>query len=456
MGVGILRDTAEGFLMPDLFDASRQIGCFPEPANGYPIQLWGLLAEIAGQKLMEYKIASFKNMTDLGVDRLGLDHACGLLGGFTTFPVFTPDGARKLDPNKFPDDARIAEEGGEWHFKPGDEEARQAYAKDLLLSLLKEVPGLRFTAETVGDKERRVAAELAVKAAIEAGHDITLMRALPWEDTPLSDYGLHDRLSGTHDMPTLAQLLTGHAGEHIYEWVNGGFVSKFLGRLGILAPFLSATFADRQLSPELMIEMHRRVLGSGAETVVLPLSSLFLLQEKHLNSGKWQNTNVRPGTPGEIGTDPGNWAHRLPNVENLLASKDIVHELGERQEIRIEEPRWLETCRPTDSFHAQVKKVGEEKVVYQNAEGRWTVYDPELEGYPIMELAVTYTGGDEFKEWTHYNVSTIGLQADKEYTFRDLVSGEEFKNSGKDLLERGLVVGLSKEHNRHHFVVFED
>jgi hypothetical protein len=50
-----------------------------------------------------------------------------------------------------------------------------------LFFLLEKVQGMKLTAETVGDCNRRTAAEKAIQEAIEKGHDITLMRALPWD-----------------------------------------------------------------------------------------------------------------------------------------------------------------------------------------------------------------------------------------------------------------------------------
>ncbi|MFA6418571.1 MAG: 4-alpha-glucanotransferase [Candidatus Margulisiibacteriota bacterium] len=466
VGVGTSRESAEGFLMPDMFDFARQIGCFPEPENGYPIQLWGFLAEKDNDALLEFKVKSFQNLNELGINRIGIDHACGFLGGYTTFPVYDPQllaqGQYRVLNAADPRDAKIAEEGGRWVFKPETEEAeRKAFAQKVLFALLEKVPDMKFTAETVGDFHRRVAAEEAIQAAVARGRDITLMRSLPWEDVPLAAYGPNDRLSLTHDMPALTGLLTAQAGDHNYGWIDGQRAGKFLNRFGILAPGLTKPLSVSELTTKFMMEVHRRIIaGSGAETVVMPLASLYTLSPDHLNAGRWQYTNIQPGTSGEIGNPMGNWEQRLPVIEGL----DLVN---------IRESTGTDfrpfgsvgiLSYPDDLFQAQVKDVVAEAVAYRAAAGKWTVWQPTESQRPLMEIAVTYTGttGSDEKAWARFNVADLGFDSGSNYVFYDLVSGKGYKKTGQELLNNGLHVGLQAEtpdrpgSNRHHFVVFKE
>lgn len=466
VGVGISRESAEGFLMPEMFDFKRQIGCFPEPQNGYPIQLWGFLAEKDNDSLLDFKVNSFKNLNELGVNRIGIDHACGFLGGYTTFPVYDPQllarGQYRVLNAADPHDAKTAEEGGRWVFKPAQEEEevkRHVFARKVLFALLEKVPSMKFTAETVGDFHRRVAAEDAIQAAISNGRDITLMRSLPWEDVPLANYGQNDRLSLTHDMPALTGLLTAQAGDHPYNWIDGQRVGKFLNRFGILAPGLAGPISVSELTTDFMMEIHRRIIaGSGAGTVVMPLASLYSLSPAHLNAEKWQYTNIQPGTSGEVGNPMGNWEQRLPAIEDTDLA-NIKESIG--TDFRPFGSVGVLNC-PADLFQAQVKNVEVEAVAYRAAAGNWTVWQPTDSQKPLMEIAVTYTGAQsDEKAWACFDVASLGFDSGSNYVFYDLVSRKGYTKTGQELLSNGLQVGLRAETgnnpgaNRHHFVVLK-
>jgi hypothetical protein len=467
VGVGIARESAEAFLMRDIFDFTRQIGCFPEPESGFGIQLWGFLAERNNEALLEFKVKSNMNFHSLGFDRISIDHSAGYLGGYTTFPVYDPGPLaagvfRLLDPGN-PRDAKIAETGGEWAIPLQQEERRRAHAKNVLFSLLDRIPGTKFSAETVGDWLRRVAAEGAINAAIEQGHDITLMRALPWETESLANYRPVDRLSLTHDMPALTGLLTGRAGEHKFDRVDGPSVGKFLNRLGILAPGLGGPLAEGELTAEFMMEIHRRIaLGTTAGTVSLPLASLFTLLPAHLDAGKWQYTNIQPGTSGEIGNITGNWEQRLPAIENLAKAARQIRELSRRESRPFGTVYDFVPATGYQGFAAQWKTIAAESVAYRAADGRWTVWQPDGRQQALRELAVTYDGPTQpgTQAFARCDLSGWGLEAGRTYTFLDLVSGARYRKTGKKLAEAGgLLVALSAAtakkpgRNRHHFVV---
>ena len=467
VGVGIAKDSAEGFLMRKLFSFMRQIGCFPEPDNKYPIQLWGFLSELAYRLLLNFKVRSIKSLRDLGFDRLAIDHAAGFLGGYTTFPVFDPKllktGVFRVLDEKNERDAKVAEADGRWMFGKEQQAEREAYARKVLFELLAKTRGMKLTAETVGDEGRRQAAERAISKAIEQGHDLTLMRALPFEKTPLPEYGKDDRLSLTHDMPALTSLLTGQAGDFKYDWISGKVVGGLLNRFGVLAPGLKEPLKVSELTTEFMMELHRRIIsGSNAGTVVMPLASLFTLLSGHLDNGSWQSTNFQPGTTGEVGNPTGNWEQRLPDIEQLAQAATRVKELSARP-VRpfggVEQPQ-INTFEI--GFEAQVKKVAAESVVFRAAKGNWTVWQPKRGQKAVMELAVAYDGGSAEKKFaTVIGLGQWGIERGKSYILRDLASGKNYLKSGDELLDKGLLVGLAAATkkapgaDRHHFVAIE-
>ncbi|MFA6548962.1 MAG: 4-alpha-glucanotransferase, partial [Candidatus Margulisiibacteriota bacterium] len=462
VGVGVGRESAEALLMRDIFDHTRQIGCFPEPKNGYPIQLWGFLAEKSGSAILDFKARCIENLRELGVDRVGIDHAAGALGGYTTFPVFTPDGSLRLLDATNVDDAKIAEEGGEWAIPPGQEEERLEFAKAILRAILERVPGMRLALETVGDEKRREAAEAAIMDAIRNGADITLMRALPWEEIPLDDYTLTDLLILTHDMPALTGLLTGLAGDHRYPWINGNFVKKFLNRLGILAPHLDGPITVSQLTTEFMLEIYQRITGgSNAGTVALPLATLFTLRPEHLDAGKWQYANIQPGTTGEINNPTGNWEQRPPAIEELENNSDQIGQLAAREPRYFDEPFELAPTTPKSRVLVQMGQVADCSVAYQAMNGQWTVWQAPAGIKPLMELAVTRKvngeeAGHERGFEATFNLNELDPEKEKTYVFHDLVTGGEYRRTGEELNRLGLEVGLNKEENRHHFVIWEE
>ncbi|MFA5875737.1 MAG: 4-alpha-glucanotransferase [Candidatus Margulisiibacteriota bacterium] len=243
LGVGVSRQSAEAALMPQCYDRMRQIGCFPEPENGYPLQLWEFAAERNTPEMHAFTARSCEGMHGLGMDRICFDHAVGKAGGYTTFPVYDPKllktgKYRVLNPED-PADAKLAEDGGQWDIPIGEEARRLAFARDMLAKIIALCPGLKLTFETVGDMNRRRAVEQAISEAIADGNDFTLMRAIPWEDTPFNEYGKSDMAAWTHDIPPVTAFLTGQAGHLPYPWITGNTTARLLERLGILAPQLT-------------------------------------------------------------------------------------------------------------------------------------------------------------------------------------------------------------------------
>lgn len=470
MGVGVSRISAEAFLMGDIYDRFRQIGCLPEPENGYPLQLWGFPAERAeNPATLEFKVRSLRHMQQLGFDRISLDHAAGLLGGYFTFPVYDKasvgSGQFRVLNAEDPDDAKQAMDDCKWDcdgMDPND------HANTVLRSILEQVPGMKLSAETVGDKKRREAAENAIEIAIENGHDITLMEALPWWDagkTPtLHDYSQNDRLSLTHDMPALTALMTGRVGDHVYPWINGKSVSGILRRFGILTPQVDRPLDISELTPEFMYEVMKRIVGgSSAGTVSLPLATLLTMKKCFLDSGKWQCINIQPGTEGvvdETVNKVGNFLQRMPAIDNLEDLEVPISVLAARKPEYIDPPVDLYPVNPDGRFRGQAKKAGS-SVAYQAANGKWTVWTPKPGEKPLWEMAFAYFGGDvpgehEDKAWAKYYVGDLGLDEHSACRFIDLSGNTApFSLSGWALAGASISIGLNPSCSRHHFVILE-
>lgn len=470
MGVGVSRISAEAFLMGNVYDRFRQIGCLPEPENGYPLQLWGFPAERAeNPEALQFKAQSLKHMRELGFDRISLDHAAGLFGGYFTFPVYDEgllgSGQFRLLKADDPADAQYAIDKYRWDCDGMDPES---HADNVLFSILRQASGMRLSAETVGDKRRRELAETAITKAIDKGFDITLMEALPWwnpEKTPtLHDYSGNDRLSLTHDMPALTALMTGRVGAHVYPWINGASVAGLLNRLGILAPQIDAPLDISQLTPEFMFEVMRRTAcGSSAGTVSMPLSTLFTMKADFLDGGKWMCINIQPGTEGVVDESVntvGNFLQRMPEIENLDGLEDQIGILACRKPEYFDPPFYLMPVNPDDRFKCQIRKAGC-SVAYQASNGKWTVWTPEHGEKPLWEMAFSYSGeeipdGHEGKAWAKYYTGELGFSECKKYLFIDLSGNTKpLSFSGWELVGGSIPIGLSPSCNRHHFVVLE-
>lgn len=467
MGVGVSRISAEAFLMGDIYDRFRQIGCLPEPENGYPLQLWGFPAERSNNPAaLEFKVRSLRHMQQLGFDRISLDHAAGLLGGYFTFPVYDADsissGEFRLLRANILDNEKQALQGCKWDcdgMDPND------HAYRTLFSILEQVPGMRLSAETVGDKTRRKAAEEAIRQAIEKGYDITLMEPLPWwnnETTPtLNHYSSQDRLSLTHDMPALTALLTGRVGNHEYPWINGESVSGLLQRFGVLSPQVTKPLDISELTPEFMYELMKRIIcGSSAGTVSIPLTTLLTMKIEFLDGGKWMCINIQPGTEGvvnELENYVGNFLQRMPAIENLRGMEPQIGVLAARESEYCYPPFDIYPAKPVDGFSCQARRAGS-SVAYQAKDGKWTVWTPPRGLYPWAEISFAYSGGVfgpyEDKTWATYKLNRFDLDSSTRYWLFDLLgNGQDISAFGWELKGNGISIGLNPTCNRHHFIL---
>jgi len=338
----------------------------------------------------------------------------------------------------------------------------------VLSSILEQVPGMKLSAETVGDARRREAAESAIEIAIENGRDITLMEALPWWDPKkrptLNHYAQQDRLSLTHDMPALTALLTGRVGDHEYPWINGNSVSGLLRRFGILAPQVDRPLDISDLTPDCMYEIMKRIVcGSSAGTVSIPLATLLTMKKYFLDGGKWQCINIQPGTPGvvdETVNKVGNFLQRMPVVDNLDDLETPISVLAAREPEYIDTPVDLYPVNPDDRFRGQIRKAGS-SAAYQAADGKWTVWHPRSGEKPVWELAFAYFGGEPYgghedKAWATYYMGALEFYEGKDYLFMDLSGNVRPRIfSGWELVGGSLPIGLNPSCNRHHFVILE-
>jgi len=468
MGIGVTRISAEAFMMRDIFDRTRQIGCLPEPDNGFPIQFWGFAAMyMDNPAAIDFLVKCFQYAHELGADRLLWDHGAGLFGGFYYFPLYRPGTVENGSPisldkdNK--DDERYGVDSHTWACTPGTE---LAHAEKVMEAILDRMPNIRMAVETMGDNPRRIAAEHATELARKKGQNVTSMAPFRCYDAKthptLHSYRTDSRLSITHDEPSVTAMLTGRIEDHIYEWIDGKTVKGILNRLGILAPQLNLPIDINQITPEFMFEIFRRLTcGSNAGTVVFPLAGLLTMDSRYTRAGKILGTNHQPGEQGVV--DPrvntkGNFAFRMPEVEVFDTLTDKIRIIAERKPDYFDTPFDISPVAPIDGFSCQARKAGS-SVAYQANDGKWTVWTPDKnDRTPLFELAVSYSGGDTFggyenKAWARYSLANAGIDPNTRYTLEDLLGNvKPLFISGWNLIE-GLPIGLSPHTNRHHFII---
>jgi len=503
VGVGISRDSAEGLFMSELYDDSMQIGCYPEPENGYPLQLWGFISPIPGSKYDDYNAGRYNYLKSLGFDKIVGDHGAGMFGGYTTFPFeITEKLLLTVDPEKsrFPElfktlanrkfvnagDYPAATEAlGKWAFNPGDEENRHLNAINVMKEFIKK--GIVPIVETVGDYNRRIAAEMAVAFAASQGFHIETMRAIPWESSHLNMFLGLDRLALTHDMPSFSNILTDKRGPHeLGQSIDN--ISGLVQRLRVPLTKADLPLREENLSASLFRIMYTNLFrGSTAGVVSMPFASLFNTLPKHANNGLYQNANVLPGTGGEFDNPMRNWINRMPALEYLYEDNHMetlrtildrnnpilsdgyqsLYDDGHFQAIgsKITKPTDVpvlitESNKNLFPHHNigefafwPIHKILEKEICIEGVEDSLS-----LSLVPIYELIVSNLNKSKDEtSWKTIQLNEAGIRADKDYVFLDIRNNEAYVKNGLQLLNEGLTVGLngnSKRHT-HHFVVFE-
>ena len=184
---------------PDAFDTTKQVGCSPEPENGYPEQAWGMpVYQERSEGLATYLDHRYQWLAKIS-DGVFVDHLVGWCGQYVL--------DRYQDP---------AEGGVSGTFLTKDPEERAENIKwylDLALS-----KGITLLAEVAGDYERVVVTQKGVLSQIQKGASIQLMRLPRWEKEqgklrPLSLIPKSSLvMSETHDTSTFLQFLLNRKG----------------------------------------------------------------------------------------------------------------------------------------------------------------------------------------------------------------------------------------------------
>ncbi|MDT8448185.1 MAG: 4-alpha-glucanotransferase [bacterium] len=439
-GVDLL--SADVLFHPEAFDLTRQIGCSPEPQNGYPEQAWGMpLYRERSAGLEHYLSAKMQWLSQISTG-LFLDHMVGWCGQYAL-----PRGA-KTEPGKVLG-AFLSED-------PQERETNILWYLDLVLS-----KGLKILGEVAGDFERVEATKQGALKRIEQGADIALMRIPRWEHkenrvVPLKDYPKESLVAvETHDTSTLLQYLVNHKGRH-EDFESTWNLLEFCRRvLGLPLHLSQLPLKTEQLSDDFCDEVVRRLsCGSQAEHFAMTLPSLLSwLSADYRNASKHNNINVMPGTSGEVGNEEGNWSFFSPPIELLEDPKlaQRVQSFSKR------------SYRPFEPF----KEVGAGpnfSVIWAESSGREIIYLDDLDcfrvyrgqrlGLPgLMELSLA-NETDQLKEGLLFLNEVLDLARPGGYFFEDLnQTGALYRHPNAELREHGLYYRMEPG-QIHHFLVW--
>lgn len=303
---GVETHSADVYFHPEVFDDDLQVGCSPEPENGYPEQLWGLAAyRERTPALRRYLASKMRWLANFGTG-VFFDHMVGWCGQYVAGRCVAAD----------PD--RVA--GRFLDTDPARRRANLNWFIDIVLEA-----GLGIRGEVVGDPARLAVTVEVMQARALAGSDVSVLR-VPWkrdskgELAPLRGYGASDLVAwGTHDMETPLQLLCDRKGDLSTGYGTRSLLACCRNVLGL--PFFDCDvpLAPGVLGDDLAAEIARRMVqGVPANNVLLTWPGLVsLLAGPFRDCSVRYNINITPGTPGDVDNLPGNWSYCAPPVTAL-------------------------------------------------------------------------------------------------------------------------------------------
>jgi len=427
---------------PEAFDTSLQVGCSPEPENGYPEQAWGMpvYREKAGG-LVEYLSKRLEWLGQIS-DGVFIDHLVGWSGQYV-LPVDAP--------------ANTDEAQGWFLTEDRDERARNIdWYLDLVLS-----KGLSILAEVAGDAARLLATESGVRRQIEKGEDIKLMSLPRWQRkerqlVPLSEVSKETLLmSETHDTSTLLQYLLNRKGR-FEDFESPASLLEFCHTiLGLPLQLSQLPLTLENLSDEVCFELLARLVnGSAADQFVMTLPSLLSWVDVDYRSSSWTNNiNVAPGTGGEVGNEQGNWAFYSPPIERLETPKiaEVLGRIGGRSYL------------PFDGFHrmdtgphisAIYSSIGNRKII-EVSKSEFVVSKSPLADQPdLVEFLITNLSQEVAQGMLTGFGWLKNLDRPGSHVFCDLNQGSvQYSHLNQVLQAEGLFYQLEPGQT-HHFLVW--
>ena len=420
---------------PQVFDDSLQVGCSPEPYNGFPEQAWGIAPYREKSKALKEYLKQRLNWLSHFGDGLFLDHLVGWCGQYV-LPVKLPIGP-----------------GPHGEFLTEDPDQRAANLKWVLKIL--QQSKMEIMGELAGDLERMSVSKKVLGQLQKKGGEVTAMAIPRWEKNPqgellaLKDYPSHSLLMvETHDTSTLLQYLTNRKGRHPdFEELNN--ILHFCRQVLALPVFWNQIpLRIDSLSEEAVWEIFRRLYqGSPAQELVFTLPGLLTwLHPLYRTIEVTTNINIQPGTSGLVGNPTGNWSFFSPPLEAMADLKAGFKEMGPRKFIPFE---------PVQALPSQ----------HNGVEACWSSLENKkplgIKGGELIALEK----GDASHELLLYNPTPYHLQgvlhlpdlawADKGVKITDqLLENETWEHDGREIAQKGLYYELAPGQRNHLFLTF--
>lgn len=447
---GVELFSADVYFHPEVFDTSLQVGCSPEPYNGFPEQAWGIAAyKERSEGAARYLEEKMKWLSLLG-DGLFIDHLVGWCGQYV-LPMELPSDSKGPYGRFLTESATQREENLKWFL-------------DIVFSA-----GLSVKGEIVGDYERVKVARALVDKYIRKKKDICAMTIPRWEEqegklVPLSDYTKSTLMMvESHDTSTLLQYLMNQKGDR-KDFESLHRVQQFSNRvLGL--PFSDSDVPVKQgeLNDEVCYEICRRLLqGSQAHEVVFTFSSLvsLLFSDERTASAK-NNINFQPGTNGALDNEWNNWCFFSPEVERLIESQKVLEFLsraGKRSYRKFDYFHEVPVINENNSLYVLKSRIGDREIIYRDVDDKWKIWDDYSfckKSQLRAELLITNTGEHESWQFIDMKDLLVGVTPSAVFAFKDLNNDRQcYLRSASELKEKGLFVKLP-EGGIHHFIVFE-
>lgn len=444
---GVELYSADVYFHPDVFDTSLQVGCSPEPYNGFPEQAWGIAAyKEKSEGLARYLSEKMKWLSLLG-DGLFIDHLVGWCGQYV-LPMELPTGD-------------VGPYGGFLTENVAQRESNLKWFLDIVFAA-----GLSVKGEVVGDYERVQVTRKLIDKYIQKKRDICAMTIPRWEEKdgelmPLSDYkNTTLMMVETHDTSTLLQYLMNQKGDR-KDFETLQRIESFANRvLGLPWTKKDVPLQQGELSDAVCQELIRRLVqGSRSKEVVFTFPSLVsLLRSEERTSSAKNNINFQPGTSGALDNEWNNWCFFSPEVETLADVSEFLSKVGKRSYAKFDYFHCSTEGDGNNHLKVLTSKIGNREIVFKEKDAGWKIWSDYSfcpKNKIIAEILIF--NSTESEAWQLIDVSeSIDLEKpDRIYGFKDLNNEQKcYFRSAAELKEKKLFVKLDVGES-HHFLLYD-
>ena len=377
---GVETHSADVYFHPEVFDHDLQIGCSPEPENGYPEQLWGLAAYRERTPALRAYLASKMAWLAHFGSGVFFDHMVGWCGQYVIGRDVRAEPGRVLG-----------------CFLDTDPE-RRSDNLNWFLEIVFEA-GLGVRGEVFGDAERLAVTVAVMEAHARAGRDVSVLR-IPWKHSgagtlaPLDSHAASDLVAwGTHDLETPLQLLCDRKGDAALGYGALPLLEFCREVLGLPLFACDLPLAPAAIGDGLAAEIARRMVqGVQAANVLFTWPGLVsLVAAPYRDCSVRHNINIAPGTPGEVDNVPGNWSYCAPAVDALSAEpalRRFADRYGRRSHVPFAPVRALPVFDPPGGAVEALGSAlaGKARVLHDGA--GWRVEDGPLAETALFEVVV--------------------------------------------------------------------